>query len=117
MASEIVIAWPEGERRYQLPASYTYREMARIKTITGLRAGEIEQALLAGDSEVIVAIAVVAAERAGDSIDIGKIEDLEFGAITVAEEPDPTQAADAAAATEEPSSLTPETPEAGGTPV
>lgn len=113
--SEIVIGWPEGERRYQLPASYTYREMARIKSITGLRAGELEQALIAGDSEVIVAIAVVAAERAGDAVDIGKVEDLEFGAITVADEPDPTQAAESAAI-EEPSSLTPETPEAGGTP-
>jgi len=116
VSSEIVIAWPEGERRYQLPTSYTYREMGRIKTLTGLRAGEIEQALIAGDSEIIVAIAVVAAERAGDTIDIGKIEDLEFGAITVEEEPDPTQAADDAAATDEFSSSTPETPEAGGTP-
>jgi len=117
VASEIIIGWPEGERRYPLPSSYTYREMGRIKTITGLRAGEIEQALIAGDAEIIVAIAVVAAERAGDSIDISKIEDLEFGAISVEEEPDPTKAADAAAATDELSSLTPETPEAGGTPV
>lgn len=114
--SEIVISWPEGERRYQLPSSYTYREMGRIKTITGLRAGEIEQALIAGDSEVIIAIAVIAAERSGDKVDIDKIGDLEFGAITVEEEPDPTPAADDAAATDEPSSLTPETPEAGGTP-
>lgn len=114
--SEIVIAWPEGERRYQLPSAYTYREMARIKTITGLRAGEIEQALIAGDSEVIIAIAVIAAARAGDVVDIDKIEDLEFGAISVDEEPDPTPAADDAAATDEPSSSTPAIPEPGGTP-
>ena len=116
MSAEIVIGWPEGERRYQLPSAYTYREMGRIKTITGLRAGEIEQALVAGDSEVIIAIAVIAAERSGDTIDMNKIEDLEFGAISVADEPDPTQAADVVAATEEPSSSPPEIPAAGGTP-
>lgn len=105
-----------GRAALSAPSSYTYREMSRIKTITGLRAGEIQQALEAGDSEVIIAIAVIAAERSGDTIDINKIEDLEFGAISVADEPDPTQAADGVAAIEEPSSSTPEIPAAGGTP-
>jgi len=120
VASEVVIAWPQGERRYPLPTSYTYREMGTIKRITGLRAGEIEDALMAVDTEVIVCIALIAAERAGEQVDIDRLEDLDFGAIRVEVEDEgptnaaPTDADESAGGDQE--TPTPTTPAPGGTP-
>lgn len=114
MANEIIIEWPEGPKRYPMPESFTYREMGRIKTLTGIRAGEIEDALLAGDTDLIIAIAQIAAERAGDAAPIEALENLSFGAIRVEVEEDPTTAAEEAAPVE---SGAPETtPVDGGTP-
>ncbi len=113
MATEIVIEWPEGPKRYAMPESFTYREMGRIKTLTGIRAGEIEDALLAGDTDVIIAIAQIAAERANDTAPIEALENLEFGAIRVEVEADPTPAASEAA--EDHASAPQTTPDPGGT--
>ena len=113
MANEIVIEWPEGPKRYPMPETFTYREMGRIKTLTGIRAGEIEDALLAGDTDVIVAIAQIAAERAGDSAPIEAMENLDFGAIRVEAEEDPTPAAEEAA--DDAGDAPQMTPETGGT--
>lgn len=114
MATEIVIEWPEGPKRYPMPEKFTYREMGRIKTLTGIRSAEIEDALLAGDTDMIVAIAQIAAERAGDAAPIEALENLEFGAIRVeADEEDPTPAASEAADDADAPQTTPET---GGTP-
>ena len=113
MATEIVIEWPEGPKRYPMPESFTYREMGRIKTLTGIRAGEIEDALLAGDTDIIVAMSQIAAERAGDSAPIDALENLQFGAIRVEAEEDPTPAASEAA---DDASAPETTPEDGGTP-
>lgn len=115
MATEIVIEWPEGPKRYPMPENFTYREMGRIKTLTGIRAGEIEDALLAGDTDVIVAISQIAAERAGDSAPMEALENLEFGAIRVEVETDPTPAAPEAAEADD-ASAPQTTPEPGGTP-
>lgn len=94
--SELVIAFPDGERRYPMPESFTYREMGVIKRITGLRAGELEEALTAGDVDVIVALAVIAGTRAGDTVSADDFENLEFGAIEIADDEErPTE--DAAA--------------------
>jgi hypothetical protein len=117
VATEIVIEWPEGPKRYAMPTAFTYREMGRIKTLTSIRAAEIEEALLAGDTDLILAIAQIAAERANDTAPIQALENLEFGAIRVeADEEDPTQAAEAADEADAPAEQTPTTPEAGGTP-
>lgn len=114
MANQMVIEWPEGPKRYPMPETFTYREMGRIKTLTGIRAGEIEDALLAGDTDVIVAIAQIAAERAGDSAPVDALESLDFGAIRVEAEEDPTPAAEEAA--EDAGDAPQTTPETGGTP-
>lgn len=111
--SELVITFPDGERRYPMPQSFTYREMGVIKRITGLRAGELEDALNAGDVDVIVALAVIAGTRAGDTVTPDDFEDLEFGAIAIADSEDdqdrPTE--DVAGAAEAPT-----TSEVPGTP-
>lgn len=116
MPSEIIIDWPDGAKRYPMPESYTYREMSRIKALTGIRGGEIGEALVAGDTDAIIAIAVVASERVHDPINVDKLEDLPFGSIRLeAEEEDPTQAAPAVAESGGEVEETPATPEAGGT--
>lgn len=93
MPPEIVIEWPEGPKRYPMPTSYTYREIGKIKTLTGIRSAEIEDALLAGDTDVVLAIAQIAAERSGDAAPITALEVLDFGAIRIVDdEVDPTQA-------------------------
>ena len=114
MANEIVIEWPEGPKTYPMPERYTYREMGRIKTLTGLRAGEIEEALMAFDTDVILAIAQIAAERAGDAAPIEALEALDFGAIRMEADEDPTPAAEEAA--EDAGDAPQTTPETGGTP-
>ena len=116
MASHIIISWPEGDKRYEIPEAYTYRELSRIKTLTGIRAGEIEEALSAGDTDLVVALAQIAAERSGDTAPFSALVSLDFGAISLedSEDADPTPAADQAAAAKDAEPLT--TPETGGTP-
>lgn len=93
--ADIVIAHPDGERRYPIPETFTYREIGTIKRVSGLRAGELEDALAAGDVDVIVALAVIAATRAGETVTAADFENLEFGAIDVdGGDEDPTPAAE-----------------------
>jgi hypothetical protein len=69
-----------GER-YELPDNFTYREMHRIKRLTGLRAGELFAALEAGDTDVAMAFAITAADRAGKLSDEDQFMDLEIDQI------------------------------------
>ncbi len=46
-------------------SSFTNRELHQIKTETGVRAGEIEEAFAAGDNDVLVAITLIILQRAG----------------------------------------------------
>lgn len=45
--------------------SFTMREFQIIKRMSGVRAGELEDAFAAGDTDVILAIAVIAVRRSG----------------------------------------------------
>lgn len=46
-------------------APWTNRELNIIKRLSGVRAGELEEAMRAGDNDVIVAIAVIAIRQSG----------------------------------------------------
>lgn len=70
----------DGER-YDMPDNFTYREMARIKRLTGLRAGEIFPAIEAGDTDVAMAFAITAADRAGKLENEEQFLDLEVSKI------------------------------------
>lgn len=109
--SSIVIAIPNQlPRKYPVPESFTYRELQTIKTVTGLRPAEFEDALNSGDPDIVIALAVICAQRAGHNMTADDLMDLEVGAITVeGDDEDPT--ADGAEA-EAPTT----TPEDGGTP-
>lgn len=59
-------------------------ELHTIKRISGVRAGEIREAIKAGDSDLVVAFAVIAMERAGKTVDEDVLWKSKGGAIDVA---------------------------------
>ncbi len=70
-------------QKYEMPDNFTYREMNRIKRLTGLRAGELFPALEAGDTDVAVAFAITAMDREGRLESEDEIMDLELDKITL----------------------------------
>lgn len=76
MASIIV-----NGRSYGVPESYTYREMGLIKRLSGLRSGEITDALRAGDTDLIVALAIIAMRREGSDVSEDEMLDMDVSAI------------------------------------
>lgn len=68
---------------FEVPEEFTLREMRTIKDVSGLLPGQIEDALENGDTGIIIALVVVAANRSGkvvseDQILDWKLSDLEF---------------------------------------
>lgn len=51
------------------PESLTYRELHQIKAWSGVRAGELDEAFGAGDSDLNLAIAAIVMMRAGKRVD------------------------------------------------
>jgi glutathione S-transferase len=79
--SSIVITIPnQVPRKYAVPESFTYRELQTIKNVTGLRPAEFEDALESGDPDIVIALAVICAQRAGHAITADDLMDLEVGA-------------------------------------
>lgn len=114
--SHIIIALPnEVPRKYPVPEGFTYRELNTIKTITGLRPADFEEALNTGDPGIVISLAIICANRAGHTITEDDLLDLEVGAIRLEgdeDDADPTPA-DADAVVE--TSATEMTLAAGGT--
>lgn len=111
MAKIIVEFLDKTKRAYELPESFTFRENREMKRMTGLRMGEWWESLDAGDTDVIVAFATIAARRAGHDLE-ETILDLPMSAITIEGDEDPT-VADAEIAPAEPTMTIPAD---GGTP-
>lgn len=111
--AKIVIEFADKTKRaYELPEQLTFRENREMKRMTGLRMSEWWDAMSAGDTDVVVAFASIAARRAGHDIE-ETILDLPMDAITIEGEPDPTPAdADTAPAAEAATTI----PADGGTP-
>ena len=53
---------------FPMPEELTFREMALLKTQTGLMPGQIAEALEEGDATVIIAFVMIAAGRAGRTV-------------------------------------------------
>jgi len=53
---------------FEVPEEFTLREMKTIKNVSGLLPGQIEDALEQGDTGVVTALVVVAANRAGKNL-------------------------------------------------
>jgi len=90
-----------GEKSYDISPPFTNGELHLIKQVAGIRAGEFEDALEAGDNDLLVALASVAVRRNGTARPtLEELWDMDAGLISLVEhEPDedPTGAADEAA--------------------
>lgn len=62
---------------YPFPTDWTYREKHVVKHVTGLREGEIFEAMQAGDADVSLAFAIVALCRTGE-IDAKNLKQAEM---------------------------------------
>lgn len=83
---------------YEVPDSFTFRELGLIKRLSGVRGAELPGALRAGDMEAFAAIAIISIRRAGEEVDEDKFLDsdidiIEYVSDPVEEPADPTGAA------------------------
>ena len=62
---------------------FTSRELHTIKKLTGLRVGELDDAMAAGDSDVLVAFGVLALQRNDKRVDEDALWDAPAGSITI----------------------------------
>jgi hypothetical protein len=92
---KIVISGISGyDGEYDLDATYfTNKELHTIKRLAGVRAGEIGAAFAAGDNDLLIALTVIALERAGkavfeDALWNAKVGCIEMVADTPVEEAD-----------------------------
>ena len=77
------IAGYDGD--YPFDGSYfTNKELHTIKRLAGVRAGEIQAALAAGDNDLVVAFAAIALERNGKAVQEQVLWDAHVGSITIA---------------------------------
>lgn len=101
---------------------FTNRELHRIKKLTGLRAGEFEDAFSALDNDMVVAFAVITLERNGHTVKDDILWDapaggirLEFSEEEVEDDSPPGQAASPTSSGDASQSSS-ETPENGQSP-
>lgn len=64
-------------------ASFNGRELHTIKEISGVRGGELGEALKAGDYDLVVAFTVIVLRRAGLTVHPDQILEADIGAIEV----------------------------------
>lgn len=65
------------------PDTITQREAHKIKQATGLRLGELEDAMQAGDADVVVAVAIVVLDRRGKRYDVEALWRAPLGSIRI----------------------------------
>ena len=79
-----------GEKQYDITPPFTNRELHLIKQVSGVRSGELFDALESGDSDVLVALAHIGVKRKGTQRpSLDELWDLEAGTIEFVE-PDET---------------------------
>lgn len=78
-------------RVYDFPqAPYTFRESKLVKSITGYSIAGIDPRTAMGDTDLLLAFAVLAKRRAGETFDEDALLDLEISAVRyIVEEDDP----------------------------
>ena len=82
--AELIIDIPPFTGSYELATDgFTGDELHEIKKISGVRAGELSEAITAGDYDLVVAFAVIALRRAGVTVDPAQIMAATVGSITV----------------------------------
>lgn len=74
---------------YNVAPPFTNRELHIIKQVSGVRAGELFDAMEAGDMDLLVALAHIGVRRSGaGSPTLDDLWDMEAGAITITPPPD-----------------------------
>src|SRR5215203_1654 len=73
----------DGEYEFDIGAGFTNREWHIIKQIAGVRVGEFDDALSAGDNDLVVAIATIVLKRYGKEVDADTLWDTAAGTITM----------------------------------
>lgn len=63
--------------------NFDYAELHEIKRISGVRGGEIAEALIAGDTDLVLAIAVIVLRREGRNPDVESLWRAQAGNITL----------------------------------
>ncbi len=71
----------DGAYVLDLSDSFSYGELHTIKEIAGVRVGELDDAMTAGDSDVIVALAKIAVDRSGNTIPVAVLMGATAGGI------------------------------------
>jgi hypothetical protein len=72
---------------FAVPDEFTLREMRSIKTLTGLLPGQIEEALDQGDLDIVLALVIISAARAGKKVTEETVLDWTLSEIDFVEEP------------------------------
>lgn len=98
---------PGLDGEYDLDLTFTHRDYRTIKQLSGVRALEVEDALQAGDMDVILAVAEIALQRAGVPHSIEQLWDAEGGSLKLVQE----EAEEEADALPPPQRLEPSRPE------
>jgi hypothetical protein len=84
---------PTIDGEYDFDAgTLTYRDFRTIKRISGIRRGEIEDALIADDTDAVLALAIVTLQHHGKVVDEEMLLDNTLGTVQLvleAPEPDP----------------------------
>lgn len=84
MAKLKLVGVPSLDGEYDLDIStFTNGELRTIKQLSGVRAGELKEALLAGDNDVFVAFTVIVLQRAGKTVDPQQLWEADAGQITI----------------------------------
>lgn len=77
---------PGLDGEYDLDLTFTHRDYRTIKQLSGVRALEVEDALKAGDMDVILAVAEIALQRAGVPHHVDQLWDAEGGSMQLIQE-------------------------------
>lgn len=79
----IVIDTPRIKGSYPLDLVFTHRDFSTIKRVSGVRANEVMDALNAGDLDIVVALAMIALQRAVVPFHEHDLWDAPAGSITL----------------------------------
>ena len=74
---------PSYDGEYELDDEFTNRELHTIKRLSGCRVGELAEALAASDTDVVMALAVIALQRHGKHVDEDVLWDSTAGNISI----------------------------------
>lgn len=74
---------PPWDGEYPLDITFKNRELHQIKTLTGLRPAEFQDAIEQRDADIVVAMALIAMRRAGKGVTADELWDAEAGSLVL----------------------------------